>query len=250
MLGGLIVLFAPQKVTSKFQFAFAHLFRWPLTVGRTISLSGRVPQGNADIFQQRETQYQNHISNLEKQLEEAGKKIEKLSGLRDKNALQGANLVLADIITASIKGLRNELIINRGEKDGMAKGQFVLGDNSIIGTISEVSSQQAKVKLITDSTSQIAVKISELDVDSVMQGSGNGFAVVGMLKNKYEVKSGLKVHALKKPGFLDTSMVVGNVVQNKRADENPLLRNIIIKPACEIEKLDSVTVIIMNPQNK
>jgi rod shape-determining protein MreC len=248
MLGGLIFLFAPQRLTNNFQFAFAHLFRWPLTLGRTVSLSSRVQQNGAEAYGRKESQYQNHITNLEQQLEEANSKIEKLAGLRERHPMEGAKLMLADIITASIKGPRNELIINRGEKDGIAKGQFVLGDNSIIGIVSEVSPGQAKVRLITDSESQIAVKIAQIDVNSVMQGKGNGLASVGMLKMKYDIKSGDKVHVLKKPGFLDCPMIAGTVVQHKRSDENPLLWSIIIKPACDIENLASVTVIIMNPQ--
>jgi hypothetical protein len=39
MLAALIFFFTPQKVTNKFQFAFARFFRWPLSIGRSISLS-------------------------------------------------------------------------------------------------------------------------------------------------------------------------------------------------------------------
>ncbi|MHC4735435.1 MAG: hypothetical protein ACYTDW_13395, partial [Planctomycetota bacterium] len=41
MLTGLILLFAPQNLTNDLQFAFARIFRWPLTIGKNISLYAR-----------------------------------------------------------------------------------------------------------------------------------------------------------------------------------------------------------------
>jgi len=177
------------------------------------------------------------------------RKIEKLSGLYDRlYALEGAKLMVADVITASINSLHSELIINRGETDGLVEGQLVLGDNSIIGTISDVSSRTARIKLITDPTSKIAVKIGKLKVERLMQGNGNNSAKVQLLSIKHKVKTGNTVYARKKPGFLDAPMIIGTVAQCKRDDENPSLWDITVKPACDIERLNDVAVIVMNPQ--
>jgi len=159
--------------------------------------------------------------------------------------LKGAKLVLADVIREFIDGLHSKFIINRGENDGLANGQLVFGDNSIIGTISYVSSRTAQVKLVTDSTSKIAVKIAGLN--RVMQGSGSDSAKVLMVSIKHKVKIGDVVYAGKKPGVLDAPMIIGKVAECKRDDENPSLWDITVKPACDIEKLNSVAVIIMNP---
>jgi hypothetical protein len=53
----------------------------------------------------------------------------------------------------------------------------------------------------------------------------------------------------KKPGFLDASLIIGTVAKCRRDAENPSIWDITVKPACDIEKLQSVTVIIMNPQD-
>jgi len=250
MLAGFIFLFAPQNLTNKFQLAFARIFRWPLSIGRNISLSAHTQSargGLTDVVSRREyNKLQNHLANLTEQLYQKHQKVENLSGLRDRLPLKGAKLVLADVIREFIDGLRSEFIINRGENDGLAQGQFVLGDNSIIGTISYVSSRTALVKLVTDSTSKIAVKIAELN--RVMQGTGSNSAKVQLLSIKHKVKIGDVVYASKKPGFLDAPMIIGTVAQCKRDDENPSLWDITVKPASDIERLNSVAVIIMNPQ--
>ncbi len=249
MLAGFIFLFAPQKLTNKFQFAFARIFRWPLSIGRNVSLSARMEQPLTNVVSRSEySQLQNHLANVIEQRDQEHKKVEKLSGLRDRFVLEGARFVLADVITASIDGSRGELIINRGQDDGLAEDQFVLGNNSIIGTISDVSSRTAQVRLITDSTSRIAVKIAELNASWVMQGAGNNSAKVQLLSIKHKVKTGDVVCARKKPGFLDAPMIVGRVAECERDDENPSLWDITVEPVCDLKRLSNIAVIIMNLQ--
>jgi rod shape-determining protein MreC len=248
-LAALILVVAPQEVTNKFQFAFARIFRWPLSISRNISLSARTQQSLTEVVSRREhSQLQNHLANVTEELLQKHRKVEELSGLRDRlYALQGAKLMLADVITGSIDG-DNKLIINRGENDGLALEQFVLGDNSIIGTISEVSARTAKVKLITDPSSSIAAKIVGLDVETVIQGDGKDLVKVQLLSIKHKVQTGDDVYACKKPGLLDTAIKIGTVTGCKRDDGNPLLWDVTVKPACDIKNLSEVAVVIMNPQ--
>ncbi|MBA7665307.1 hypothetical protein ES703_73377 [subsurface metagenome] len=251
ILAGLIFLFAPQNLTNKFQFAFARIFHLPLSVGRSISLSARTQSargGVGDVVSRsRYNRLRNHLANTTEWLAQERQKVEKLSGLHDRAVWKGVNFVLADVITVSGSS-NNRFIINRGKSDGLAKGQFVLGDYSIIGTISDVDSRTAVVKLFTDPTSKIAVKIEGLNIDRVMQGNGSNSAKVQYLTAKHKVKIGDVVYAGKKPGFLDVPMIIGTVAERKRGGENPLLWDIIVKAACDIEGLNTVNVIIMNPQ--
>lgn len=247
-LGGFILLLAPESITSKFHGAFASIFRLPLKMGRAVSLSTQVVDAPQYELKSRKDQYQNHIDNLTAQLAEKNKLIESLSGIRQREtALQGAALVGADVINASIEGLRNELIINRGQTDGVEKGQFVIGQNSIIGIISDVWPRTAKVQLITDIGSKISVTIKGLEKSVWMFGCGDGQSKVLWAKNK--IQPGTSVMSDKQPGQLDCSMVIGKVVSNERNTQNALLWDITIKPACDVIMLRSVTVIIMNPVN-
>lgn len=243
MLAGFIFLLGPQNLTNKFQFAFAHIFRWPLSIGRTITLSARTQPQLTDVVSRRKyDQLQNYLANLTEELNQERQKVEELSRLRNRRPLEGAGLMVAEVITASTEGL----IINRGQNDGLQKGQFVLGDNSIIGTISDVSPRTAKVELITKTTSNIAVEIGGLK--TVIRGDGKNSAKVQLVSIKHKIKIGDNVYACKKPGLLDAPMIIGTVAQCKTADENPLLWDITVKPACDIQKLTEAAVIIMNPQ--
>ncbi|MBA7620592.1 hypothetical protein ES703_27944 [subsurface metagenome] len=246
MLAGFIFLFAPQNLTNKFQFAFARIFRWPLSIGRNISLSARTRSTRDRLIDPAShREYNHHITNLTKWLDQEHKKVEKLSGLRDRYPLEDVKFILADVIPASDRSA-NKLIINRGKNYGVRQGQFVLGDNSIIGTISDVDSRAAHVKLFTDPTSKIAVRIAGLNVSRVMEGAGNNSAKIPLLPIEHEVRVGDDVYADKKIGFLDDLIIIGKVAQCKRGRE-PLLWDITVKPVCDIESLNSVAVIVMNP---
>ena len=102
--------------------------------------------------------------------------------------------------------------------------------------------------MITDPASKIAVKIEGLNKDRILQGTGNNSAKVKLLPTKYRVEVGEVVYAQKKPGFLSTPVIVGTVAQCASNKENPLLWDITVKPACDIETLTEVSVIVMNPQ--
>jgi rod shape-determining protein MreC len=265
MLIGLVFLFAPDGWTSKFRFAFARIFCRPLSFGRGLSLSAYTPGLAADaVSRSRYIRLQNHLANTIELLNGERQKVQKLSALRDRPIWRGANFVLADVITTSRNNGHSRLVINRGKSDGLAEGQFVLGDHSIVGTISALDLRTAEVRVVTDAASRITVKIVEgsnlamypqsylpSDVEGpplIMEGNGSHRAKIQLLPTKHKIKVGDVVYAQKKPGFLDTPMIVGTVGQCGRDSENPLLWDITVEPACRIAGLKDVAVIVMNPQ--
>ena len=248
MLIGLILIFCPIGLTNALQFAFARVFYLPLSMGRSVTLSARgEPYVSEVVSRGVYDRLQNHLANVMEQLYQEHQAVEALSGMRSRFALEGAMLVRADVITLSIGKECSELIINRGQDDGLAVGQFVLSDNSVVGTISSVSQRTSQVKLFTDPSSKIAVKVGRASTERLIQGHGRDSAKVQLMSRKYEVKVGDKVVALKKPGFLDTPIIVGVVAKCVRDDVNPSLWDITVKPVCDIESLKSVGVIVMNP---
>ena len=255
MLAGFIFLLTPHRHTKKLQHAFEAVFAWPLDMGSRVSLAART-RAVANVRNPREyrllqkeyQRLQTHLHNLQAQLERKCDQLDALSGLRNRfPELKGAKLVPA-VATPSVDGLRSMLVINRGKDDGLTEGQFVLADNSIIGTISDVSSGTAWVKLFTDPTANIPVNIAKLDVPRMMQGSGNNSAKVQLVPIMHKVKAGDIIYAREKPGYLDAPMVIGQVAQCKRDSEKPSLWDITVEPRCDLARLDSVTVIVMNPE--
>ncbi len=245
MLGGLILLFAPHDFTGKFQLAFVHIFRWPLSVGGNVALTARTQPSAEEARQRGEAQYRNYVENLKQTLDEQRRKFEKLYKLHNTYIWEGADFALADVITTTIEGSRNELTIDCRKTEGLVKDQYVLGDESVIGTVSEVFPQIAKadVKLVTDSTSWIPVEVA--GQRGIMTGTGNNSAKIQTLKK--QVKVGENVFAYKKAGFLDAPIIVGKVTRCERNTRNASVWDLTVEPVCDIQKLEDVAVIIMKP---
>jgi len=246
LLAGFIFLLAPQNLTSKFQLVFARVFRRPLRIGRSLSFSPRRSLAEDVVSKTKYNKLRNDLANTTQWLNQERRKVTKLAGLRDRAVWQGAKLILADVITTFDK-INGSVIINRGKNDGIAEKQFALSNSSIIGTISHVDLRTAEVTLITDPASRIPIRIGQLDAGMILQGCGN-FAEVRWLSRDHNVRVGDIVYAAKKPGFLDTPTIVGIVHKCKADDENPLLWDIAVKPACDTQTITEVAVIVMNPK--
>ncbi len=248
MLGSLIIFYLPDKTASQFQLTFASVFRWPLKIGKNYSLSMPVKQSFESRLSNNEITLKNQVVDLQKALQEAYKKMELISGLREYLPLERAKLRLAGVTTTTISSNRSNLIIDQGSDDQVAANQYVFAQNSVIGTISEVANNSARVKLFTDPDSKIGVKIGNLDAKRTMVGAGNKSAKVLDMQITHKVKAGDNVYAVEKAGFLDTPMIVGTVAKCQRSDKEPTVLDITVQPACDIEKIENVIVLIPNPK--
>jgi len=246
MLGSLIFFLSPSKITNKIHFAFIHFFRPVLALTRGISLSV-LPGGDKRMVVSRANneRLKNYTANLEAELHEEHQKVEKLSDLRSRYAMENASFVVSDVITGSADSLK--LDINRGLDDGLALGQFVLSDNSVVGVISAISATSAKVSLVTDTSRELHVKIATSDayIHGLMAGDGKGAAKVRYIQRKHIIQKGDYVYACKQPGLLDLPILVGTVARCGVDDDNPLLWEITVEPACDIQRLKHVAVVVM-----
>lgn len=250
MMGGGIFLFTPPSITGKLQLAYARVFRGPLQRGRIMTLAGRTSPAaetvNPSDYANLKTmlqQQRNHAANLQAQIEEARRQIEALSGLRTVPEWNRMSFLPAGIISDPGQA-QTDLLINRGQEDGVAVGQFVLGDNSVIGAVSDVSAQTARVKLITDPTSRIAVRVSGIEARGVMEGRGPDTAVIPRVPAKRQPKAGDPIYALKTPGFPGVPIVTAEVLDSRRDPENPLLWEIRVRPVSDIANLPDVAVVM------
>jgi rod shape-determining protein MreC len=181
-------------------------------------------------------------------LHEQRQQIEELNEVSGRYAWNGARFVMADIITICLDVHNSDMIINRGKKDGLTAGQYVLGDYSIIGKIAALDERTAQVRLITDPASKLAVNIGQADINAILQGVGNGQARISLLPTKYSVKAGDIVYAKKKAGFLDASIITGYIADCQRSHLNPMVWDVDVLPACNVKSLENVTVVVMTEQ--
>ncbi len=238
ILAGCILLLIPQSLTGKAQLMFAHIFRWPLGTVRNLNLSAQV-EYNSSAESRDISMFRNEIENLKQQLEMTQKQNDSLRGFLNSTPLPNTKLVPANITKSSA----GELIINCGKKQGLAVNQFVMGDCSIIGILSEVSAYSAKVTLITSPSCRMAVKIG--DYSTILQGNRSNQAKILSFLKKYKVNTGAPVFCQPKAALLANPVIVGYIKDCKTA-QSPFLWDITIQPACDIASLAAVDVLVPN----
>ncbi len=253
MLAGLTLLFlVPKDLTGQLQLTYARVFRWPLAAGRGLTLASRpatppvqnVGRKDYEDLLAAHRQAANELANLRAQLQEGQRTIEQLTKLRDRPGWENVPLCPADIIAPADQA-QNELIVNRGQEDDVAVGQFVMSpdDHCIIGTISDVSARWAKVRLISDPASRIAVSIADLGIPGLMEGRGNNAARIPLISTKHKIKKGDPVYARKQSG-LDVPVIAARVTECRPDAENPLVWSIKVQPVCDVANLREIAVVI------
>jgi hypothetical protein len=217
MLAGFIILLTPERINSRFQLAFVSIFKPVLGLGRNISLLSNVSEtGGLNKSTPGDVSYRNYCHNLEAELRSERRKVAELTKLKGANAWQRAVYFLADIITVRIDSSTSGITINRGRADGLRGGEFVLGNNSVIGIVSGVARGMSTVKLTTDPACKLAVQVYHENayIPGIMQGISQSQARIKGFRSA--VAPGDIVYTYKEPWFVETPIIVGKVVRCRR----------------------------------
>ncbi len=248
MLAGFIfLLFLPMGMTGNLQLLYWNIFRGPLSLCRETTVNVRTAATTQDPLTQENERLRvenrllaNKYANIESQLQTTQQRIDELAGLRTRSEWSGMGFLTAGVVTDPATG-QNELIIARGRDDGVARGQYVMGELSIIGMVTDVAANTARVRLITDPKCSIPVQIADTDVRGIMVGRGDGTAGIARVRNRQSVKVDSLVLAQIPAGV---PIVTAKVTECKRSVKEPLVGDVSVKPACDIVNLKSVIVIV------
>jgi len=154
------------------------------------------------------------------------------------------NLALAQLIGKDVS--QDYLIINLGQKNGIAIGQPVITPQRVlVGKISEVYDNFSKIKLLTFKDNSFDVEIinqSEKGVYGLAKGEGNFKLSIELIPKGEDITIGNKVFTTVLGGNFPKGLLVGGVINVKKTDIRPF-QTADIKPAFEVEDLDFLFVI-------
>jgi len=254
MIASAVVFLLPQKVTQRLNFLFIRTFSPVLDIGRSVKadpFSGMVSEKELLQLSKNNKMWTAYY-NLWADYKTLHNRYEKLAQIRSGLPKPGPALVLATVIKATITEFGNELFINKGESDGLGIGQYVLGQDSIIGTVTQTSKTTARIRLITDSRHNIEIRIwrpgKDRYIPGRMTGNGKGLCKIPLVSADYDVKVADIVYAAARVGFLETPRVIGRVSEVKHDQDKPLLWDITVMPVHDMAKTAEVAVIVMETE--
>jgi cell shape-determining protein MreC len=244
---GIIFLLLPQDVTSKVNFTFIDVFDYFLNMG-TAHQKQQTKTPGTFVSSQEYQKLQTAYANLDEQYSELKSQFEKLSKLRLTETDPTTGLVMAKIVNRK----EHQLIINRGSKDGLVAGQYVLGDNAVIGLIEQVSDDISSVQLITSTSCKMPIKIlapeSNANFNGTIQGDGKTGAKISNIPQKYKIRTGNGVYAAERSGLLASSRIIGKISKCKLGAKSAIVWDIDVKPMYDFENLIDVAVVVIKMQ--
>ena len=96
----------------------------------------------------------------------------RLRALLNSTALLRDDVLVAELIGVSPDPVRHQLVLNKGERDGVFVGQPLIDADGLMGQIVEVSVGTSRALLITDTTHSIPVQVNRNGVRAIAEGTG------------------------------------------------------------------------------
>ncbi|MBK6509775.1 MAG: rod shape-determining protein MreC [Haliea sp.] len=96
----------------------------------------------------------------------------RLRKLLNSSALLRDDVLVAELVGVSPDPERLQLVLNKGERDGVFVGQPLIDADGLMGQIVEVSSGTSRALLITDVTHSVPVQVNRNGVRAIAEGTG------------------------------------------------------------------------------
>lgn len=190
---------------------------------------------------------------LSKEIRENAQLVREAKELRELRAVresaESVEVAVARVVLASPNSLERVVTIDRGSSDGVKVGHAVLSPEGLAGIVEEVSPGTAIVRLITDNSSAVGVRVTRSGETGILKGTGRAD---GLLKlelvapqavDKGQVSSGdVLVTAGFTGGLYPPGIPVGQVItvdEGKRGGD----ANVFVRPAAGLSRLEFVSVV-------
>lgn len=225
----------------------------PLQSGATTVLNssraaGEYTQSRGDLISDK-NKLTNEVARLQKEIDALHEtelenvRLRRLLGMQE--SVQGVwQSVAARVIARDAGNWYHTLILDKGSKDGLAKGMAVINSDGLVGQIISVTDQTAEVLLILDKDGAVACLAQLSRTPGVAEGVDSPRGFLRMIhtpedtvlkENQVIVSSGLG-------GVFPAGLRIGYIVSVK-AEANGLMKQAIIRPFVDFERLEEVLVL-------
>ena len=260
-LVGLFFLLLPERITSRPHDIFIHTFGGLLKIGteaKLTDLPGKlvgeetVSIGLYNSLLEERGQLEDQFKEIYRRYIQLNEEFELATGARQRLPDVGPGHIWAEVITFIPE--KNEIDINRGEQDGIKKGLYVIGQDYLIGTVSQANNYSAKVQLLTAAEHSLIVEIEAIDEQgrniykrAFMKGDGKSGCMISGVETKYKIEQGNYIYAYAKPGYLNSPLIIGKISEIKHDGAAPMNWQIKVVPSFDIATLERVFAVTMEP---
>jgi rod shape-determining protein MreC len=126
---------------------------------------------------------------------------------------QPRDVIIADIIHDNSALGHNTYIINRGIRDGIEVGMAVANTDMVLaGIVIDAGGNFARVRALTDSDTNIAVRVVGSEVYGFLAGNGSNTPTMGFFSDpEFQPDAGIKLVTSNISGVLPNGIMVGEM---------------------------------------
>ncbi len=152
------------------------------------------------------------------------------------------SMTAAAVIAGNSADWSHTLTIDKGLKDGIAVNMAVIGAHGLAGRIYAVSQESAKVLLITDFKSSVAVRFQTSREEAIMDGAGESCKLKYVHKDSF-IQPGERIITSGLDGIFPEGIPVGIVQKVKQLDYG-IFQEVTLMPSERLNSLEEVLVIV------
>jgi rod shape-determining protein MreC len=176
----------------------------------------------------------------------------RLRALLNSSALLRDDVLVAELLGVSPDPERLQLVLNKGERDGVFVGQPLIDADGLMGQIVEVSGSTSRALLITDATHSVPIQVNRNGVRAIAEGTG----ALGSLEVRH-VSANTDIQA---GDLLVTSGLGGRfpegypvaVVKEVERDAGEAFARVVATPTAALDRTRHVLLVFTshhNPEN-
>jgi rod shape-determining protein MreC len=195
-------------------------------------------QRNAEL-EEALAQYQTELV----ELREIASDYQRLTNLLEyTSSVQNQETVTAEVVNYDQSSLLRTIVINRGVRDGLARGMPVVIQQGLVGRVIEVTANAARVLLVTDPTSAVSARLQTSRAQGSVVGLLTGNLRMIMIPLDAEVQEGDLVLTSGVGGNFPPDIPIGQVT-SRRQFEFELNQQAEVRSLVDFDSLEFVLVI-------
>jgi len=169
------------------------------------------------------------------------KRLRKILKLKEKEPIF-SKVIIGEVISIKPSVCPGEIIVNKGNKDGIEKNMAVISLNGyLIGRVVEVKEDSSKILTIFYPKSKISAMVQRTREIGVVEGGPFPIISFKYLSNESNAKEGDEIVTASYSEFFPKGIKIGKIVAIKRMKEDFFLQA-SVKPFSGFSSLDEVII--------
>lgn len=201
--------------------------------------------GNIGGLQKENKELRSKVNELESEVARMSVSKKENEGLKRDLGFKtdsGFETITAEITFFDPTNIRESIIIDKGANDGVKEKMAATSEGFLIGRVTEVYSNTAKIILISDPLSSVPALITDVNAAGLVQGQVGFGLTINQVPQEIDMKKGQTIVTSGLGGEYPKGLILGKV-ENITKKNNSIFQTASIRTLVDFKSLERVQLI-------